>query len=131
MATTVSEIFELNPDGALHLYLDQTGLVNFQTDFDTSDITFALGSLNTWHLIVAVQDIFGTGNTSLSVDGGTFVTDIAQDIHTGNINTVALGTPNPLVPDALFDEPVIFSSALTQGNVTTLWNSGAGIFYSP
>jgi len=123
-----------------YLYVDHSGNVGFNdASSDDTDVTQALGALNTWHLIVVGTSIAG-GTAALSVDNATLTT--TSSILGGTpddslrLGPVAAGSPpvppaGLLVPDGLIDEVVIGTDDLTQSIVTSLWSSGNGVFYSP
>lgn len=86
-------------------------------------------SLDTWHLVVVSINAAGDNcnlyiDGSLDPDSGIAMSSTTSDgaLHIGDASTAIKG---------MVDEVMIFSTALTQANVTALWNSGAGTFYTP
>lgn len=112
-------------DNNLYLLVKDDGNVSWQPTIDDAEITVPLGSLSSWHLIVAT--ITGTPDKKLSIDGGTFVTG---DFTSGTLNNAELyiAAPTPSVPSAKYDEACTWNRALTQQEVADIWNGAAGTF---
>lgn len=104
------------------------GNVITTNSLDGNANSVALGSLDSWHLVVFTYD--GTGcdkDYGLSVDGGTFDHFILSAIPDGS--ALRLGQIGTL--DAAVDEMTVWLRAITQQEATDLWNGGTGIFYVP
>lgn len=81
---------------------------------------------NTWQLVIVTYT--ATDGYTWSLNGGTYdLLEGASQLPAGTLKTGQFWVQGT----TLIDDVMIFSTALTQGNVTTLWNSGAGTFYTP
>lgn len=94
-----------------------------------SALTVGHVSTGVWHLLVGTFD----GSTQkASLDGAAFVSSAGtasnqnRDFVVGD--TQLIGTADP---GGVIDEVMFWNIVLTQEQVTTLWNGGAGTFYSP
>lgn len=120
--------------------VDSSGNVVFEddkTDGDDGTISQPLGSLNAWHFVVVGSD----PNTLLqyiSVDGANFTTADATASGAPGFAQLALSFGDPagsvgnVVPDGKMDEIMVFSTPLSQSDVTTLYGGGTNPkFYRP
>lgn len=97
----------------------------------------ALGANDVWHLVVFSAE--EASETRLSVDGSTWTVgnSYAGDLNDAGDNIyVAIGCRIfPAFAGEAFvgqiDEVTAWSVALSQQNVTDLWNGGTGTFYTP
>lgn len=120
-----SVIFNKINDPGFSLTIINTGSVKFLSSDDGDVAIVALGALGSWHLVVAVSD--GAGIDRLSVDGSVF-TDAA---YFGGFSTTGFadfGSTATAAFDGMIDEVAIFERALTQQEVSDIWNGGAGTF---
>jgi hypothetical protein len=111
--------FFMNADGTVHFFVYQGG---FQFDFSSSSVV----NDGNWHQVVAVRQgadgyvyvddqLAGSGSGTVKSLNGNFQTYIGRDLRDGV-------TPF----DGSIDEVAIFSSALGQGTVQSLYYTGIG-----
>lgn len=111
--------------GVFVLSLVSTGNVELFPGFDSEDVpVVALGSLDTWHLLVG--SCASAASCQLSIDGGTF--DNGTSLGFGGDDGISIGNGLINAIDGLIDAVAIWNRALTQQEATDLWNGGAGLF---
>jgi len=101
-------------------------------DMQSSNVSLSTG---TWYHVVAAYDNT-TKDITYYLDGSTVSTALSASSFLDNVNApfqIGAGNSNAGTPeryfDGLIDEFGIWNTALTSGNVTTLYNSGNGIPY--
>lgn len=98
----------------------------------------ALGANDAWHLVVVSAD--DLDEIRLSVDGSTwvagnsYVADLSAEgagryVGVGCATSGGGGLVNTFIGQ--MDEVTVWATGLSQEEVTTLWNSGNGTFYTP
>lgn len=121
-----SQLTKKSSPPGFQITLSSGGTVGYFSSDDGDTATAALGALDAWHLIVAVND--GAGVDKISIDGGTFVTaDYFGTFDADSVGRIGSTEVSGSV-DGLLDAVMIWSVALTQGEVTDLFNSGSGVF---
>lgn len=102
----------------------QAGGVHFDGTVASLDFTTTINA-GAWYFVTAIQN---ATTIKLSVNGASLQSAASASAPGSGTMQIAdlIGTQ----PFDL-DEVYFFSSELTQGNITTLYNSGAGLFYSP
>ena len=111
------------------IHLTATGKVSVSYSASQLDSVGAPIKNNQWHHIAVTFSGGSTANTILYVDGiAQNLTEIGTPgtVNTGNQNyAIGYNSPNPSFPfyfDGSIDQVRIFNSALSAGNVTSLYN---------
>jgi len=115
--------------GALSVFFTLTAAGNLEVGNGTDGTLFTpvFGAINTWHLIVLT--ILANGTYSLSIDNSAFAVVVATP--PGPSTKIQFGTSDTVGGNkftGLQDEAAIWSRAITQSEVNTLWNGGVGTF---
>ncbi len=128
--------------GIRHAYPDsiqwvvQSASGNFRVyvrgDGGSDDIAAVAATLDEWVFLVAEIDA-GAGTLSIQANDGTPGTGLwsgsAADPGVSAVFSVGCPTLNPSVLDGSVDELGVWTRALTSGERTSLYNSGAGLAY--
>ncbi len=107
---------------------------NHHTGSAANTVTWAISpSLSTWYHYMLVYTASG-GSAELFIDGTsqTSKSGLSTSMFNGT-SPFEIGrsnSPSEYYLDGVIDEVSIWSTALTSGNVTTIYNSGSGIPYS-
>jgi hypothetical protein len=111
------------------IHLTATGKVSVSYSASQLDSVGAPIKNNQWHHIAVTFSGGSTANTVLYVDGiAQNLTEVGTPgtVNTGNQNyAIGYNSPNPSYPfyfDGSIDQVRIFNSALSAGNVTSLYN---------
>lgn len=94
-------------------------------NLDVSSLTIVTGQ---WFFLVFTFDGV-TGQTKISVNGGTFATGSGSVYSPGAGDLFIVDNVNCY--NFSIDELAVYNTVLSQSQVTQLWNSGSGVFYTP
>lgn len=112
-------------DWQIDVYQDQPRLLVFNEAVKTWSTTVTRSN---WHLFVGVID--ENSSLSISIDGAVFQTLTGSWTIAGSNLVDVCKAANGVSSELRVDELAIFDRLLTQSDVTSLWNGGAGEFYS-
>lgn len=117
-----------NSSGTLYLYTQ----ARKNTSVQVGNFAAWTPTLGTWYHLVLVYDA-SAGNIKVYVDGSEYASDTnasADAIQNSSIAFVIGAHSGARYFDGLIDEVGIWSKTLTTGEITDLYNSGAGIPYA-
>lgn len=117
---------------------NSTTLVYRYQQSTTSSVTLSNPLMaNTWHLFVMTYSATGNGTYNLYVDNVNVVINTTNGGTGFNLggNPIEIGrggvNGNTTYFNGKIDEPILYNTVLTAGNVSTLWNSGTGTATPP
>jgi hypothetical protein len=113
-------------NGETRIEHDNLGNLEFEIDVGSVEIDLGNFTVNQWHMITAVKNSTGI---SLYVDG-SFIKHTAVTVSPSDTGVNHLGSNGVTASfTGLLDETTLFTEALTQDQITTLYNSSATLQY--
>lgn len=119
-----------------HLFYNHVGYAQKFTFLASTDgtnagsfLASATCAVNNWYLVVAVYD-YAAGLKKLSINGGAFLTGAQADGAKSGPSPLLVGSGwNVVAPffKGYFDQAAIWHRALSQDEVTQIYNNGKGL----
>ena len=109
-------------------YNSGTRRLNFYNSSNSSSATYNVALGTSWHHLVISRS---SGSANVYLDNSLVMSGVSQGVANGiqNTLTIGYGKSYPGIATYYYDEIIPFARALSSGDVSELYNSGAGLQY--